>query len=306
VLTVLLALGIVPDSRAEQDGDRRVDVPGAVVVTSGLVLLVYALVNAQSWGWGSTRFLAFVGGALALLAMFVAIELRSPAPLVRLGIFRNRLLSIANATMFLFVGGMFTMMFFPTIYMQDVLGYSPVETGLAYLPWPVAMAAAAAVGQKLISRFDVRVPLVTGLILVSCGLFTYSGLPGSGSYAGDVLPGMLLTAVGAGLSWAALFLTATAGVEMAEAGLASGLINSAQQIGSALGLAALATVAARRTEDLLASGGSISRADALVDGFQRGFTYAGVVVALAAAVALVGLHQRHPVAAGAPAAGIPD
>jgi EmrB/QacA subfamily drug resistance transporter len=305
VAAVLLALRHVPESRADHGHPRHVDLPGAVTVTGGLTLLVYALVNAQHWGWSSASFILTTAGAALLLAAFTAIELRSRFPLVRLGIFANRSVLAANLTMFLLVGGQFTMMFFPTLYLQDVHGYTPIETGLAYVPWPVAMAVAAGFGQKLIGRFGVRPPLVVGLALSAAGLLTYSGLPTDGSYVADVLPGMLLTAVGAGLAWAALFLAATHGVAVAEAGLASGLINTAQQIGSALGLAALATVAATRTADLLGSSPNPSpdaQADALVAGFQRGFTIGGVIVAAAALVALVGLrHAEAPAPAAAEA-----
>jgi predicted MFS family arabinose efflux permease len=169
------------------------------------------------------------------------------APLVRLRIFANRTLTAANATTFLMMAGGFTMLFFPTLYLQQVHGYSPIRTGLVYLPWPVAMSVADAAGQRAIAQLGVRAPLVLGLVLIAGGLFTYSGLPVHGSYVARVLPGFILTAAGTGLAWASLFLAATTDVDEGEAGLASGLINTSQQIGSAVGLAALATIAASRT-----------------------------------------------------------
>jgi len=188
--------------------------------------------------------------------------------------------------MFLMVAGLFVMMFFPTLYLQDVLGYSPIKTGLAYLPWPAMMIAASGVAQQLLRRFDPRPTLVAGLLLVSGGLFSFHSLPAGGSYASDILPGFLLTAAGAGLAWATLFLLATSGVPAGEAGLASGLINSSQQLGSAIGLAVAATVAAAYTAHLLhglpAAATVSQHAAALGQGFQRGFLVAGAVAAAAA------------------------
>jgi EmrB/QacA subfamily drug resistance transporter len=165
VAAVLLALRYVPNSRAHHGRTRAMDVPGAIAVTGGVSLLVYGVVSAQSWGWGSTRFVLTTAGATVLLLAFVVIELRSPAPLMRLGIFKSRSLSTANVTMFLFISGQYATLFFPTLYMQDALGYSPLGTGLAYLPWPVTMAAASAVGQRLIPRIGAIPTLATGLAL---------------------------------------------------------------------------------------------------------------------------------------------
>ena len=291
VIAALLATRFVPNFRAPGDGRRTVDVAGAVTVTGGLTLLIYGIVNAQQWGWGSGRFLGCAAGAAALLAVFAAVELRSRAPLVRLGIFKIRSLWAANATMFLMVAGLFVMMFFPTLYLQDVLGYSPIKTGLAYLAWPAMMIAASGVAQQLLRRFDPRPTLVAGLLLVAGGLFSFHSLPAGGSYASDILPGFLLTAAGAGLAWATLFLLATSGVPAGEAGLASGLINSSQQLGSAIGLAVAATVAAAYTAHLLhglpAAATVSQHAAALGQGFQRGFLVAGAVAAAAAVVGAI-------------------
>jgi EmrB/QacA subfamily drug resistance transporter len=293
VIGVLLALRFVPNSRAGNGRERAIDVPGAISVTGGVSLLVYAVVNAQAWGWGSTRFIVTAAGAAVLLLVFVPIELRSRAPLVRLGIFRSRSLSAANATMFLFIAGQFTMLFFPTLYMQEVLGYSPIKTGLAYLPWPLALVVASVLGERLIPRFGARPLLAVGLALVAAGLFLISRLPDHGSYAADILPSFLVNATGAGLAFATLFLVATAGVRSEEAGLASGIINTSQQLGAAIGLAALAAVAASRTSHLLHRVGSPSgQRHALVAGFQRGFVIAGALVAAAAVVSIVAVRRR--------------
>jgi EmrB/QacA subfamily drug resistance transporter len=291
VIAALLAIPFVPNSRAPGDGRRNMDVAGAVTVTGGLTLLIYGIVNAQTWGWGSGRFIGCTVGAAALLAVFVAIELRSRVPLVRLGIFKIRSLSAANVTMFLMVGGMFANMFFPTLYMQDVLGYSPIKTGLAYLPFPAAMIVFSGIGQQLLRRFDPRVTLVSGLLLASGGLFSYHSLPLNGSYVTHVLPGMILIAAGAGLAYPTLFLLATGDVPPDEAGLASGLINSSQQLGSAIGLAIVSTVAAAYTAHLLEGAHGVATASqhaaALGRGFERGFIVAGFITLAGAIVGAI-------------------
>jgi EmrB/QacA subfamily drug resistance transporter len=285
---VLLALRYVPNSRASDGETRAIDIPGAITVTGGVGLLVYAIVKAQEWGWGSTRFALTAAGAALLLLAFVAVELRSRAPLIRLGVFRSRSLSAANAVMFLFVAGLFSTLFFPTLYMQQVLGYSPIKTGLAYLPWPIALAAASTLGQRLIPRLGARPMLVVGLTVVAAGLFLLSRIPDGGSYAADILPGFLLSAAGSGLTYATLYLLATAGVRNEEAGLASGIISTSQQLGAAVGLAALASVAASRTSSLLGVGSSpVDRTHALVAGFQRGLLVASMLALAAAAVAIL-------------------
>jgi len=303
VAGVLLAMRRVPNSGGG-DGTRTIDVPGAVTVTGGVSLLVYAVVSAQAWGWGSIRFALTVVGAVLLLVAFVAVELRSSAPLVRLSIFRSRTLTAANAVMLLFVGGQFAMIFFPTLYMQQVLGYSPVKTGLAYLPWAVAFVFASPLGQRLIPRFGARPLLLVGLALVAGGLFLISRIPVHGSYVSDLLPSLVINATGAGLVFATLFLLATAGVSREEAGLASGIINSSQQLGAAIGLAAFAAVAASQTEHILhAAGATADRSYALTTGFERAFLAAGAIDVLAAAVALLTLRRTDLEQVSEPTAG---
>jgi EmrB/QacA subfamily drug resistance transporter len=301
VVGVLLALRRIPNSRGG-DGSRTIDVPGAVTVTGGASLLVYAVVSAQAWGWGSTRFILTVVGAALLLAVFVAVELRSREPLVRLGIFRSRTLSAANVVMLFFIGGQFTMLFFPTLYMQEVLGYSPVKTGLAYLPWSVAFVFSSPIGQRLIPRFGARPMLLIGLIMVAAGLFLLNRLPEHASYAADLLPSLILNSIGAGLCFATLFLMGTVGVSSDEAGLASGIINSSQQLGAAIGLAALAAVAANRTAHLLHVAGA-TRSYALTGGFHRGFLAAGAIDIVAAVIALVTLRRTDLERSSEPATG---
>jgi nucleotide-binding universal stress UspA family protein/MFS family permease len=310
VAGVLLALRYVPNSRGGADRARALDIPGAITVTGGVSLLAYAIVKAQTWGWGSTRFTLSAAGAVLLLLAFVAIELRSRAPLVRLGIFRSRTLSTANVVMLVFVAGLFSTLFFPTLYMQQVLGYSPIQTGLAYLPWPVALIAASALGQRLIPRFGAQPTLVVGLAVAAAGLFLISRIPDNGSYVADILPGFVVNAAGTGLTYATLFLLATAGVRNEEAGLASGIISTSQQLGAAIGLAALASVAASRTSHLLggASGSPEERTHALVAGFQRGLLVASFLIVAAAAVAIIALRRRDldQTSEGAPEPGTTD
>jgi EmrB/QacA subfamily drug resistance transporter len=292
-VALLAAIRFIPDSRFGRGGLQTMDVPGAVAITASLTILVYALVNAGAWGWGSGRIIGLLCAAAALFAAFLGIETRASKPLVRLGIFASRTLSVGNVTMFLMMAGMYVMLFFPVLYLGEVKGYSPLKTGLAILPWPVMMMVAGAVCQYAIKSIGVRIPLVTGLVLVAAGLFSLGRLSPGDSYAAGVLPGFLLTAAGAGLAWQLLFLVATAKVRPEESGLASGLVNSAQQIGAAIGLAALAVVAATRTTHILGQAGgkpsASQTAQALTLGFERGFVVAGVVVAIAAVVALLGV-----------------
>jgi EmrB/QacA subfamily drug resistance transporter len=293
VIGLVGALSLVPNSRVRSGGLRTLDLPGAVSVTAGLTLLVYTIVNAEHWGWGSARVLWLVVTAAVLLLAFVAIETRTRNPLIRLGIFAKRSLASGNITMFLMVAGLFTMMFFPTLYLAQISGYSPIKVGLAYLPWPVAMAAAGTLAQRLSARVSPRVLLAVGLAIVAAGLLTFARLPEHGSYAADVLPGMLLTAIGAGLAWANIFVVATTGVSHEESGLAAGIVNTSQQLGAALGLAVLSSIAAAHTSHILEHVGSSSTAavrdHALVQGFQRGFLIGGVIVAVGALAAMLGV-----------------
>src|SRR6185437_6558624 len=302
VAALLAAIRYIQNSRFASGGLRTMDLPGAISITASLTILVYALVNAEAWGWASDRAIGLFCAAAALLAAFVVIESRSRKPLVRLGVFSSRTLSVGNAAMFLMTAGLWVVLFFPVLYLGEVKGYSPLKVGLAMLPWPVMMMVAGIVGQYLIKRVGVRIPMVTGLILAAGGLFYYVRLSPSGSYAADMLPAILLQAAGAGLAWQVMFLVATAKTRPEESGLASGLVNSSQQIGAAIGVAVLATVAAARTSHVLGQFGgppsASQSAQALTLGFDRGFFIAGIIVAVAAIVALFGVrasdHQHAP------------
>jgi EmrB/QacA subfamily drug resistance transporter len=295
LLAVLAALRYVPDTRAEQR-PKSVDIAGAAAVTAGLVLLVYTIVNAQTWQWTSARTVAMLAGAAALLIAFVLIELRSRQPLVRLGIFAKRTLSTASATAFLFMPGLFVTMFFPSLYLQQVLGYSPINTGVAFLPFPLTMTAFAIGGQRLIRRIGARPPLIVGLLLGATSLLLlFSRIPVHGSYPRNVLPALVVMAIGTGLALPTILLVATSNVDGNEAGLASGIVNSSQQVGGALGLAVLATIAATKTTSVLhalASATADDRLRAMVDGFQHGFTVAGAFLLAAALLVALFIRRR--------------
>jgi EmrB/QacA subfamily drug resistance transporter len=276
---VLLSLRFIPESRVATGG---IDVLGALSVTAGLTLLVFAIVKTQDFGWLSVETLGLTAAAAALLAAFVLIERRSKAPLVRLGIFRTRSLTSANAAMLAVAGGMFAVFFFASLYVQGVLGFTPVEAGLAFLPLTAGIILFSGLAQQIIARVDVRWVAMIGMATAAVGLMLLSFAPVDGSYVADVLPGLLVMSAGLGLTFVPLTLIATTNVADEDAGLASGLFNSSQQIGGALGLAILSTVAANTTADALPTGAAptaLQQASALVDGYQMAFAVgAGLMI----------------------------
>ncbi|MEX1357107.1 MAG: MFS transporter [Gaiellaceae bacterium] len=282
----VLSLRLIPESRNEH-AERAYDVAGAVTVTGGLMALVYAIVKAATDGWTSVTTIGFFGFAAALLVAFVLIELRSAAPLVRLSIFRTRSLTTANIVMFLAASGMFAMFFFNTLYIQRVLGFGPLTAGLAFLPFTAGIMVSAGLASQFTPKIGVRPVAVTGLLLTAAGMLLLTQLPVDGSYVANVLPALLLTSLGMGAVFMPLTLVATTGLEDADQGLASGLFNTSQQIGGALGLAILSTVAASRS--------SAGGAEALVTGFHWAFA-GGVLFILAGLVVLLALLRRHHVA----------
>jgi EmrB/QacA subfamily drug resistance transporter len=282
VVCVLLSPRLLRESHAEAE-TRSFDIPGAVTVTAGLALLVYALVNAVNAGWGSTETLLLIAGALALLAAFLVIELRSRAPLMPFSIFRLRTLRGADTIALLIGMSLFSMFFFISLYMQQVLHYSALKAGLSYLPLAVAIILSAGAASVAVTRFGFKPVLLTGLLFVAGGLYWFSRVPGvGGTFAGDILGPSILAAVGLGLSFVPVTIAAVTGTKPQEAGLASGLVNTAQQVGGALGLAILATVANSRTNSVLHAG-QHNLAIALTKGFERAFLV-GAGFALAGAV----------------------
>ncbi|MEA2329973.1 MAG: hypothetical protein QOH58_111 [Thermoleophilaceae bacterium] len=293
--TAIAALRFVPDSRIETAG-RHFDIAGAVSVTSGLVVLVYAIVKAETWGWGSPSTLGLAALAIALLAAFIAIERRSPAPLVRLGLFRLRSLAVANAAFLIVAGGLFAMFFFASLYLQNILGYGALETGLAFLPVTAGIMIGATLAQQLIPRVGLRPVLLTGMTVAALGLLELAlTTEVDGSYL-SVLGGLLPMSLGMGATFVPLTLVATTGVDADDAGLASGIFNTSQQIGGALGLAILSTLANDRTLSVLGGlAGAPSGAErqaALVEGFQLAFVVAGGMIAAGAVLIALFLRKR--------------
>jgi predicted MFS family arabinose efflux permease len=265
IAAAVLSLRLVPESRVEGI-DRRFDIGGAITVTAGLVALVYAIVKASSDGWGSATTLGFGASAVVLFAAFVAIERRHPAPLVRLSILRVRSLAAANAAMLFVISGMFAMFFFTTLYVQQILGYTPLEAGLAFLPVTAGIIGGSVVAQTLIGRVGVRPVVVAGTLLAAIGLVLLTRTTAQGDYAGQVLPALVFLSLGMGLTFVPLTLIATTNISSDDAGLASGLFNTSQQVGGALGLAVLSTLAASRTSSVL--GGAVDHSAALVSGYH--------------------------------------
>ncbi len=286
ITAAFLAPRILLESKAE-DASKTFDFPGAVTVTAGLALLVYAVVEAVNAGWGSTATLLRLAGAAVLLVAFLGIELRSANPLMPFSIFRLRTLRGANIVGLLIGMSLFSMFFFISLYLQNVLHDSPIQAGLSYLPLSVGIILSAGGASQLVTRVGFKPPLVAGLLLVAGGLLWFSQVPAQGgSFLADVLGPSLLAAVGLGLAFVPVTIAAVTGTEPREAGLASGLINTSQQVGGALGLAILATVANSRTQGLFHAG-IHNPAVALTKGFDRaflvgtGFALLGAILAAA-------------------------
>ena len=298
------SLRYLPESRDEQM-HRSFDVAGAISVTGGLMVLVYAIVSAQEHGWTSARTLATFAAAAILLVAFVVIEQRQRSPLVRLSIFRVRSLRAANIAMFLVGAGLFAMFFFNTLYIQKVLGYGPLEAGLAFLPFTFGIIVSAGIASRYAPRVGVRPIAIAGMSVTILGLLYLTRISVNGNYASDVLPALLLTALGLGCVFVPLTLIATTGLDDDDQGLASGIFNTSQQIGGALGLAILASFAASKTTDVLGSGGS--QQEALVKGFHVAFAGGAVfmIVALVSFVALLRARDVERIEAEAATAGIP-
>ncbi len=268
---------------------RRFDVPGAVFVTAGLSALVYAITRAGQDGWLAAPTLGFFAASLALLAAFVVWERRHEEPLMRLGIFQIRTVAGANVAGFILGTALFAMFLMLTLYMQQVLGYSAMKTGVAYLAVAGTAIFTSAIAAQLVTRVGVKPVLVIGMTALTGGLVYFTQVSVGGSYLGDLLPGFLLIAVGIGFAFVPISIAALAGIQASEAGLASGLINTSQQIGGALGIAALSTIATSRTSDAIAGGAG--QTSALVTGFHGAFV-AGVIIAALGIVATLTLVRR--------------
>ena len=301
VLVIFLSLRLLPAGAPASRG--RLDVAGAVTITAALMLAVYAIVNGNENGWTSAETLGLLGAAAVVFATFLVLETRVAEPLVPLRLFRLRSVASANVVGVLWSAAMFAAFFLSALYLQLVLGYRPLQVGLAFLPTNVIMGAfSIGLSAKLVMRFGNRLPLTTGLLLAAGGLALFARAPVGGDYVVDVLPGMILLGIGAGMAFNPLLLAAMSEVEPAEPGLASGVANTSFMMGGALGLAVLASVAASHTDNLRASGESA--AAALTGGYHAAFLVGAgfAVVAAGVAGALLGA-RRHTAQepAGAPA-----
>ena len=280
------------------------DALGAVLVTSGMLLLVYALVNAPTVGWSDARTIAELAGALALLAAFVVNEQRAKNPLAPLSIFRINGLAFADATQLIAFAGFLAMFFFLTLYMQNVLGFSPIQTGLAYLPVCFAIGGAAGASSQLLTRVGTRSMIVAGSLIAAAGVYWLSRIPVDGSYVSDLLPGMIVMSIGFGPVFVAVTTAANAGVPADKAGLAASLLNASQQLGGALGLAIFTALATSHTQHLLAAG--TDPAQALTSGCHRALLASSLFILAAAVIGLRATDTRGepeqaatPVAVGA-------
>ncbi len=286
-----LAPRILRESRAE-DGASTFDFPGAITVTAGLSLLVYAIVDAVNVGWGSAATIWKLAVAVALIVAFVIIEQRQRHPLMPFSIFRLRTLRGADIVGLLVGMSLFSMFFFISLYMQNVLHYSPIKTGISYLPLAVGIILTAGLASQLVTRIGFKPVLIAGLLLIAGGLIWFSRVPGTGgTFSANVLGPSLLAAAGLGFSFVPVTIAAVTGTKPHEAGLASGLINTSQQVGGALGLAILATIANSRTQAVLHSG--VHNASvALTKGFERAFLVGAGFAILGAILASVLISSR--------------
>ncbi len=282
VAVYVLCRILVPDTGG-QAGTGRLDVAGAVTVTSALMLAVYAIVNGNETGWLTAQTLGLLALAAVLLGVFVVIESRVEAPLVPLSLFKRRNVAWANVVGVLWAAGMFAWFFLSALYLQLVLGYSPLQVGLAFLPSNLIMGAfSVGISAKLVMKFGIRLPLSVGLTIAAVGLLLFARAPVDGTFVVDVLPSMLLLGIGAGMAFNPVLLAAMSDVEPTDAGLASGVVNTSFMMGGALGLAILASLAAARSETLRDAG--TAALDALNAGYHVAFVVGAIFALVAAAI----------------------
>lgn len=284
VVVCALVLALLPAGEGIA-GERRIDLAGALTITLSLMLAVYAIVNGNEWGWASTATLGLLGTSAVLLLLFLFIEWRIATPLVPLSLFRLHNLSVANVAAVLWAAAMFAWFFLAALYLQRVLGYTPMQVGLAFLPSNLIMAVfSLGLSAWMVTRYGLRLPLFAGLLLVAVGLLLFALAPVDGDFWWHVLPGMLLSGLGTGMAFNPLLLAAMDGVDEQDSGLASGVVNTSFMMGGAVGLAALVSVAAARTDAL--QGAGVAAQVALNAGYQLAFLVAAVAAALAALLAL--------------------
>jgi len=289
-LVVLATFFILTPSLSE-DESKGFDIPGAITLTASLVLMVFALVKSTNWGWASANTIGTLAAAAVLLAAFIVIERRTAFPLVPLSIFGNRSLSVSNMVSLALGASIFSMFYFLSLYMQQVLGYSALRTGIGYLTIAFAIIFAAGAAQALVAKVGVRNVMTIGMVLAAGGLVYFTQISPTGTYVGTLLPGFLLAGVGLGLSFVPVTIGAVSGVTPDEAGVASGLITTTQQIGGALGVAVLSTIAVSATTRFAGSHGHTQQAAiaGLNHGFSLAFWFGAVFAAVGAAIAFFGM-----------------
>ena len=284
VMVAAGALALLARDRGAMIKGTAFDLQGAVLVTGGMLLLVYSLVRAPIAGWGSPRTVLTLAGSAILLIMFAANEIRTRYPLVPFAILRVKGLVAADLTQLIAFTGFFSMFFYATLYMQEILGYSPIKAGAAYLPITAGFAVAGGMASQLVTRIGTRPVVVAGCLVAGAGIYYVSRVPLHGSYVSDLLPGFLVMSLGAGSVFVSVTAAANAGVPSDQAGLAAGLLNSSQQIGSALGLAILSAVAITRTDHLIAA--HVPHSVAADAGYHRALLVGSILMAAAALIAL--------------------
>jgi EmrB/QacA subfamily drug resistance transporter len=294
ILVIIASLRILPKHESEAT-HNNLDLPGAILVTGGLMTLVYGLVQAPMYGWLSHKALLYFGIAAAAIIVFVFNESKAKHPLIPLGIFKNRNITGADIMMLFMSAGMFSIFFFTTLYMQEILGYTPVKTGLSFLVVPIAIAITAINIPRVIKRIGYKPILMTAPLLVSAGLFWISHLPVNGTFWGNIAPGMILLGLGMGATFVTASIAATTGVSRQNSGLASGLLNTSQQIGGSIGLAVLAGIAAssssRYLRNLHEPVTEVAKITATVHGFHDGYLVASTFGIFASLVALFVVKQ---------------
>jgi EmrB/QacA subfamily drug resistance transporter len=286
------ALALLANDRAGRTGETAFDSQGAVLVTGGMLLLVYSLVRAPVVGWGSAQTIVTLTGSAILMFAFALNEFRSRNPLVPFAILRVKGLVAADLTQLIAFTGFFSMFFYATLYMQEILHYSPLKAGAAYLPITAGFAAAGGLASQLVTRIGTRPVVVAGCLIAGAGIYYVSRVPLHGSYVSDLLPGFLVMSLGAGSVFVSVTAAANAGVPSDQAGLAAGLLNSSQQVGSALGLAILSAVAITRTDHLIAA--QVPPAVASDAGYHQALLVGGILMAAAALLALRIGNTRNP------------
>ncbi|MDX6582436.1 MAG: hypothetical protein QOI10_1620 [Solirubrobacterales bacterium] len=298
IATAILARRLVED-RPGIGWDQGADLPGAVVLTTGLMIGVYAILQVSELGWTSWQVLGLTLVSWALVGAFLVRQARIPNPLMPLRLFKSRNVAGANIVMSLMVAGMFAMFFLGALYLQQILGYSPLQVGLAFLPSTLVMGAMSLrYSERLQTRFGPKATLIPAMVSITAGLLLFSRTPVNGSYVTDLVPPMVLIGLGAGTGFPALMSLSMSGATPEDSGLASGLVNATVQVGGAIGLAVLATLASERTSSLLADGKS--HAEALNSGYHLAYVLGAILVIAAIGVAAKVLQSPAPAAMGAP------